>query len=331
MSSQPAAERGAAASSAAGLIIITPSSGCTGGRGRGCVADDARAGELCDSRSVDVDPKTDERLSATQDRLTERTAIPAEGLDLPEPGKLGDARVCADFVRQGKFGEPDEQRISRDAPLPRPDTGRQAEASDFENVGPLRHVTGHQSREEAVEESRTRGEEQPRRREMLAVRIGHDQIGRIGIVELVEFEAIGECWDVPFEKIDEDALARCNRFDDRQAGEDRSEIIRAPADEAEHGARPEGEDARAAADDPLAGDAPEAQPMFEPLLDPGEFELGKCGRRIAARRRIPGRKRGGGSAHQPTIRRAGWTVPLPGSEVDFLRPISAQASRSVIA
>jgi hypothetical protein len=43
---------------------------------------------------------------------------------------------------------------------------------------------------------------------MLAARIGHDQIGRIGIVEMVEFEAICERRQVPLQEIDEDVLAR---------------------------------------------------------------------------------------------------------------------------
>ena len=49
--------------------------------------------------------------------------------------------------------------------------------------------------------------------------------------------------------------ARRGRGDDRDAREDGAEVVRAPADEAEDGLGPEGDDARAAADDALGGDA----------------------------------------------------------------------------
>src|SRR3546814_1214142 len=77
------------------------------------------------------------------------------------------------------FRSPDDQRIARDPPLLCADAGRQAESGDFEDVRALRNLTGNKPRKQAVEKRRPGGEEQPRRSEMLAFRIGHDEkIGR---------------------------------------------------------------------------------------------------------------------------------------------------------
>src|SRR3546814_7446447 len=62
--------------------------------------------------------------------------------------------------------------------------------------------------EQAVEKRRPRGEKQPRRGKMFAIGIGHDEIGGIDIVEMIEFEPARERRNIPFEKIDEDALSR---------------------------------------------------------------------------------------------------------------------------
>jgi hypothetical protein len=43
---------------------------------------------------------------------------------------------------------------------------------------------------------------------MPAVLVADDQIGRVGIVEMIDLEPVGEHRQVPFQKIDEDALAR---------------------------------------------------------------------------------------------------------------------------
>src|SRR3546814_3362291 len=55
---------------------------------------------------------------------------------------------------------------------------------------------------------RPRGEKQPRRGKMFAIGIGHDEIGGIDIVEMIEFEPARERRNIPFEKIDEAALSR---------------------------------------------------------------------------------------------------------------------------
>ena len=44
---------------------------------------------------------------------------------------------------------------------------------------------------------------------------------------------------------------------------------------AEDRAGTEGDDARAAVDDRVSRDAPEADPLFVALLDPGHFDLGQ--------------------------------------------------------
>src|SRR3546814_3497525 len=49
-----------------------------------------------DGRTVDVDAKRHQRLATVQPRRSERLTVPTEALDLPKPGKFGDAGINPD-------------------------------------------------------------------------------------------------------------------------------------------------------------------------------------------------------------------------------------------
>src|SRR3546814_2846934 len=126
---------------------------------------------------------------------------------------------------------------------------------------------------------------------------------------------------------------------DRDGRVDGTEVVRRPPDKAKDRAGTKGHNAGAAAQYPLGGDAAEADPLFVAALDPGQFDLGQTvamGRRRNASAVVAGAdERSAGrfdsARHQASPRRAGCTVPTPGSEVDERRPSSTHASSSSIA
>src|SRR3546814_5091874 len=67
-------------------------------------------------------------------------------------------------------------------------------------------------------------------------------------------------------------LARCHCRHDVDARIDGAIVVRRPAHEGEDRAWTEGDDARAAVDDRVSRDAPEADPLFVALLDPGHLD-----------------------------------------------------------
>ena len=68
-------------------------------------------------------------------------------------------------------------------------------------------------------------------------------------------------------------FAGTNGAQDVDARDDGAEVVRRPADEGEDVARREADDAAVAVEDLLGGDAAEAYPAFDPLLDPGQIDV----------------------------------------------------------
>ena len=143
-------------------MIIAPSSSSTRGGCRSRLGGDARCGELRHRGAIDIDAKRHKRLSLVEDRLAKRVAVPAESLNLPEPGMFGDASVGVDVVREGMFGETHEEHVARDPALPRADPRRETEAGDFEDGWPLRDGTGDEKGKKRIEQRGPRGRQQTR-------------------------------------------------------------------------------------------------------------------------------------------------------------------------
>src|SRR5690606_10051986 len=61
---------------------------------------------------------------------------------------------------------------------------------------------------EAIEKGGPGRRKQPRGGKVVRLPIGYDEIDRMFVVEMIDLEPICERGQVPFEKIDEDALAR---------------------------------------------------------------------------------------------------------------------------
>ena len=70
-----------------------------------------------------------------------------------------------------------------------------------------------------------------------------------------------------------------NRADDVDARDDGAEVVRRPADEGEDAAGCKADDASAAIEDLLGGDFAEPDPVLDPLLEPGEFDVSKLAQR----------------------------------------------------
>src|SRR3546814_17247641 len=83
-----------------------------------------------DGRTVDVDAKRHQRLATVQPRRSERLTVPTEALDLPNPGKFGDAGINPDSIGEREFCETHQKGITRDAPLPPATPRRKTEASE---------------------------------------------------------------------------------------------------------------------------------------------------------------------------------------------------------
>lgn len=109
---------------------------------------------------------------------------------------------------QRMVDEAREKQVARVPPHRRVHLARQTEARDFGDPLAARDRAGDEMREEPVENCRPRCRQQARRGEMAAVPVGHDEVGRMRVVELVDLEAAGQHRQIPFQKIDEDALAR---------------------------------------------------------------------------------------------------------------------------
>src|SRR3546814_7330429 len=70
-------------------------------------------------------------------------------------------------------------------------------------------------------------------------------------------------------------LADSDRGDDLDTRVDGAEVVRGPAQIGEGRSRTKHDDALAAADDPLGGDAAKADPLLGAAFDPGQFDLGQ--------------------------------------------------------
>ena len=66
-----------------------------------------------------------------------------------------------------------------------------------------------------------------------------------------------------------------NRAHDVDARDDGAEVVRRPANEGENAAGRKADDAPAAIEDFLGGDLAEPDPVLDPLLEPGEFDVSK--------------------------------------------------------
>ena len=106
------------------------------------------------------------------------------------------------------LGERRHQRVARRPTLARRKAAIETEAGDLEDVGGLRRRLLAQLAIEAVEDMWARGGQQPRRGEMASVAVGEHQIGRVGVVELVDLIGAVDHRHIPFEQIDEDGFAR---------------------------------------------------------------------------------------------------------------------------
>src|SRR5690606_3992606 len=81
-------------------------------------------------------------------------------------------------------------------------------ARNLEDPGPLRYFASDEPGKEAIEKGGPGRRKQPRGGKVVRLPIGYDEIDRMFVVEMIDLEPICERGQVPFEKIDEDALAR---------------------------------------------------------------------------------------------------------------------------
>src|SRR5690606_3173205 len=85
---------------------------------------------------------------------------------------------------------------------------------------------------------------------------------------------------------------------DVDARDDGAVVVGRPSHEGEDGAGAEGDDAPPAVDDPLTGLAAKADPVFDPLLDPGQFDMGERIEAVGGRHRAAANAGGRGAGHK---------------------------------
>ncbi|HWT42915.1 MAG TPA: hypothetical protein VN152_09725, partial [Sphingopyxis sp.] len=161
--------------------------------------------ELRRRRRVDVDGDCHHIRTAAGMHRAEVPARPAHILYFRGPRLRNGADEAANPARESMVDEAVQQLIARAPPIGGSEIGREAGVRHFGDRalhGGLVYTIAERAK------SRRGFAKHARRRTVLAIGAGDNQIGRAGTVAAIDLEAAGEHRKIPFQDIDEDALAR---------------------------------------------------------------------------------------------------------------------------